>query len=246
MERSAAELEHDAGEAYEGHRRIAMRLLHAATIIGALTLVFGAVAADDAAKAKPKETTWTFDADKADKAPAGFTFGGTGGGKEGKWVVLAVKDAPSGGNVLAQTDADKTDYRFPVAVADGPSLADLALSVKCKPVSGQVDQGCGLVFRYQDANNYYLTRANALEDNVRFYHVKNGERQQIKSWSGKVKTGVWHDYKVEAKGDHVVVTFDGKQVLDASDKTFTQPGKVGVWTKADSVIYFDDLKVEPR
>jgi hypothetical protein len=161
-------------------------------------------------------------------------------------VVVAVKDAPSGGNVLAQTDVDNTDNRFPIAVADVAPLADLALSVKCKPISGNVDQGCGLVFRYQDANNYYVTRANALEENVRFYYVKNGRRQQLKSWSGKVKSGVWHDYKVEAKGDHFVVTFDGKQVLDVTDKTFPQPGKVGVWTKADSVIYFDDLKIEPR
>lgn len=219
-----------------------MRLLHAATIVGALTTVVGAVVADDASKA----TTWNFDADKAAKTPAGFAFGRTGEGKEGTWVVLAVKDAPSGGNVLAQTDADNTDFRFPVAVADAAPLADVALSVKCKPISGKVDQACGLVLRYQDANNYYVTRANALEGNVRFYYVKNGRREQLKSWSGKVKAGVWHDYKVEAKGDHFVVAFDGKQVLEVTDKTFTQPGKVGVWTKADSVTYFDDLKVEPR
>jgi hypothetical protein len=223
-----------------------MRVLRTTAVIAAFTLVIGSVAAEDAAKSNAKATTWSFDADKPDKPPTGFSFGRTGGGKDGKWVVLAAKDAPSGGNVLAQIDADKTDYRFPVAVADAPALADLTLSVKCKPVSGQVDQGCGLVFRYQDANNYYVTRANALEDNVRFYHVKDGTREQIKSWSGKVKSGAWHDYRVEAKGDHFVVTFDGKQVLDATDKTFTQAGKVGVWTKADSVIYFDDLRVEPR
>ena len=223
-----------------------MKSLHVATIGGMLAIIAGAVAADDAARTGPREVVWNFDADKPDKAPAGFRFGRTGQGREGKWVVLAAKDAPSGGNVLAQTDADRTDYRFPVAVADGPPLADLALSVKCKPVSGEVDQGCGLVFRYQDANNYYVTRANALEDNIRFYYVKNGRREQVKSWSGKVKSGTWHDYKLEARGDHFVVTFDGKQVLDVTDKTFAQPGKVGIWTKADSVIYFDDLKVEPR
>ncbi len=223
-----------------------MRSLHAATITSVLTIVIAAAAADDATKTAPKATTWSFDADQADRPPAGFRFGRTGQGKDGKWVVLAVKDAPSGGNVLAQTDADPTDYRFPVAVADAPPLADVVVSVKCKPVSGRVDQGCGVVFRYQDPNNYYLTRANALEDNVRLYYVKDGRREQIKSWSGKVKSGVWHDYKVEAKGDHFVVSFDGKQVLEAIDKTFTQPGKAGVWTKADSVIYFDDLKVEAR
>ena len=223
-----------------------MTVLRVLAAIGVFTFVIGPAGADDAAKAKAKDTTWRFDGDTPDKPPAGFSFGRTGGGKEGKWLVLAVKDAPSGGNVLAQVDADKTDYRFPVAIADAPSLADVAFSVKCKAVSGQVDQGCGLVFRYQDPDNYYVTRANSLEDNVRLYFVKNGNRQQIKSWSGKVKPGVWHDYKVEAKGDHLVVTFDGKQVIDAIDKTFTQAGKVGVWTTADSVIYFDDLRVEPR
>ena len=223
-----------------------MKVLSAAAVVGVFVLVVGAAGADDATVAKPRATTWSFDADPPDKPPAGFSFGRTGGGKPGKWLVLAAVDAPSGGHVLAQVDADRTDYRFPVAVADSPSLADLALSEKCKQNSGEVDQGCGLVFRYQDADNYYLTRANSLEDNVRLYYVKKGNRQQIASWSGKVKSGVWHDYKVEAKGDHVVVTFDGKQVLDATDKTFSQAGKVGVWTKADSVIYFDDLKLEPR
>lgn len=218
-----------------------MRLLHTATIAGALTTVVGAVVADDATRA----TTWSFDADKAARPPAGFTFSRTGEGKDGTWVVLAAKDAPSGGNVLAQTDADNTDFRFPVAVADAAPLADVALSVKCKPISGKVDQACGLVLRYQDASNYYVTRANALEGNVRFYFVKNGRRQQLKSWSGKIKSGVWHDYKVEAKGDHFVVTLDGKQVLDVTDKTFMQAGKVGVWTKADSVDRMSSRNTHP-
>src|SRR6185503_16885051 len=119
-------------------------------------------------------TTWSFDKDKADATPPGFAFGRTGDGKVGTWVIKAIKDAPSAGNVLAQTDADSTDDRFPVAVGNKPELVDVALSVKCKPVSGKVDQACGLVVRYQDADNYYLTRANALENNVRFYYVKGG------------------------------------------------------------------------
>jgi len=208
----------------------------------ALLFVAGSATGDD----KVGKTTWGFDKDKAEAAPSGFAFGRTGDGKAGTWIVKAIKDAPSGGSVLAQTDADSTDYRFPVAVADKPELADLALSVKCKPVSGKVDQACGLVLRYQDADNYYLTRANALENNVRFYYVKAGKRQQVASWSGKVASGAWHDYKIEMKGDHAVVWFDGKQVLDVKDKTFAKAGKVGVWTKADSVTYFDDLAVEPR
>jgi hypothetical protein len=189
--------------------------------------------------------TWNFDADPVNAPPPGFSFGRTGKGKPGRWVVQAEKDAPSGENVLAQLDTDPTDYRFPVAVANEPKLGNVGLSVRCKPVSGRVDQACGLVFRYQDENNYYLTRANALEDNVNLYYVKDGKRRQITGWRGKVTSGTWHQISVETRDDHFVVTFDGNKVIDAHDSTFSQPGKVGVWTKADSVTYFDDLSAAP-
>jgi hypothetical protein len=197
------------------------------------------------APAGPAAKTWNFDADRPDAAPTGFSFGRTGGGAEGKWLVKAVPDAPSPGNVLAQTDGDTTDYRFPVAVADAPAWKDVRLSVKCKQVAGKVDQGCGLVFRYKDADNYYITRANALEDNVRLYHVVKGRRVQFAGWDGKVAGGVWHDLRVDAKGSHFEVYFDGRKVMDAKDDTFGDAGKVGLWTKADSIIYFDNLSAEP-
>ena len=142
-------------------------------------------------------------------------------------------------------DADETDYRFPVAVANQPRLRDLRVSVRCKPVSGKVDQACGLVFRYQDEFNYYVTRANALENNVRLYHVVNGNRRQFAGLNGPVVGGVWHELKVEAQGDRLEVYWDGQKVIDAHDPTFQTAGQVGVWTKADSVTYFDDLNVEP-
>jgi hypothetical protein len=187
---------------------------------------------------------FNFDADPVGTPPDGFVFGRTGGGTPGKWVILAVKDAPSGGNVLAQTDTDSTDYRFPVAFT-APELKDLRLSVHCKPVSGKVDQACGLIFRVKDADNYYVSRANALENNVRLYHVLRGKRVQFAGWNGKVTSGVWHELAVEAQGDRFQVFFDGKQVIDAHDNTFLDAGKFGVWTKADSVTYFDDLTVQP-
>ena len=200
-----------------------------------------APAAAAAAPAPASPGVWNFDSDRPEAPPAGFSFGRTGQGKEGRWTVIAAPDAPSKPNVLVQTDADPTDYRFPVAVADNTSFQDVKLSVSCKPISGKVDQGCGLVWRYKDANNYYLTRANALEDNVRLYHVKDGRRVQFASWNGKVASKQWHKLRVEAKGDRFEVYFDDKKVLDAKDATFTEAGKVGVWTKADSVIQFDDL-----
>ena len=105
-------------------------------------------------------------------SPAGFSFGRTGSGRVGRWFAKTDKDAPSGANVLAQTDTDATSYRFPVAVADSALLRNARVSVRCKPVSGKVDQACGLVFRYRDENNYYVVRANALENNVRLYFVR--------------------------------------------------------------------------
>ena len=185
-----------------------------------------------------------FESDEHTNPPQGFEFGRTGEGRPGEWVVIVREDAPSGKKVLAQLDEDATDYRFPIAYT-GPAMKDLRLSVRCKAVSGKVDQACGLIFRVQDANNYYVTRANALEDNVRLYHVVKGKRRQFGGWNGKVASGAWHELAVEAKGDHFTVFFDGKQVIDERDSTFPEPGKFGVWTKADSVIYFDDLTATP-
>jgi YVTN family beta-propeller protein len=187
--------------------------------------------------------TWTFDGDAIGQAPAGFSFGRTGDGAEGKWLVRAEPGAPSGANVLAQTDADPEDNRFPVAWANEPSLRDLDLRVRCKPISGKIDRACGLVFRLRDAKNYYVTRANALEGNVRLYYVKDCKRHQIASSSGKVTSNVWHDYRVVVRGDHVEVHWDGAKVIDHNDATFSEAGKIGLWTKADSVTYFDDLSV---
>jgi hypothetical protein len=117
--------------------------------------------------------------------------------------------------------------------------------VKCKPVSGKVDQACGLVFRYRDENNYYLTRANALEGNVNLYYVKDGRRKEITGWRGKVTSGSWHDLLVKVTSDHFEVYWEGTRIIDARDNTFADAGKIGLWTKADSVTYFDDLTVRP-
>jgi 3-keto-disaccharide hydrolase len=211
-----------------------------ATGIATLALAgLGVAAAQDAAK------TWDFQADRVDEAPAGFSFGRTGQGRPGKWVVRTDPSAPAGDRVLAQVDADDTDNRFPVAVADEPRVKDLRLEVRCKPVSGKVDEACGLVFRFQDPDDYYVVRANALEDNVRLYHVVKGRRRQFAGWNGKVAAQTWHTLAVEARGDRFQVFFDGKPVIEAKDDTFKDAGKVGVWTKADSVTYFDALSVKP-
>lgn len=194
------------------------------------------------ASAQTPEEIWNFDGDKVGSLPAGFRFARTGPGAQGRWIVKAEPDAPSGANVLAQLDPDDIDNRFPVAVVDGLKLKDVRVSVRCKPVSGKVDKACGLVFRYIDENNYYITRANALEDNVRLYKVETGSRRQLASWSGKVTPGVWHTLAAEAKGEDLRVFWNGKKIMEIQDVTFGQAGTVGVWTKADSVTYFDDLR----
>ncbi len=197
-----------------------------------------------AAAAQLGEKKWNFDGDAEGKPPAGFAFDRTGQGSEGQWVIKKDESAPSNPNVLAQTSQEKTDYRFPLAIAEGTSYRDLALSVKFKTVSGTVDQGAGLVFRLQDKDNYYVVRANALEDNYRLYHVIKGRRVQFAGANFKVTSNAWHEIKVEAHGNEFKCFYDGQLKFTAKDDTFKDAGKIGLWTKADSVIHFDDLTVE--
>ncbi len=215
--------------------------IHVAAGLTVTAFVLGGTALAQRVESK----VWGFEGDRVNGPPAGFSFGRTGDGRPGKWVVLVDITAPAGDHVLAQVDPDDTDYRFPVAVADAPVLGDLRLEVRCKQVSGKTDQACGLVFRYRDESNYYVTRANALEDNVRLYHVVKGRRRQIGSWSGKVAGGAWHALAVEARGARLKVIWEGNQIIDVTDDTFKEAGKVGLWTKADSVTYFDALSATP-
>jgi hypothetical protein len=113
--------------------------------------------------------------------------------------------------------------------------------VKFKPVAGKEDQAGGVIWRMQDANNYYIARANALEDNVTIYHTINGKRVAFKSINTKVTSGVWHTLRVDFEGNKFTVTFDGNRVIEATDESFANAGKVGVWTKADSVTEFDNF-----
>jgi len=124
-------------------------------------------------------TTIDFNSDKVGEAPSGFSTALTGRGKPGKWEVMKDPASPDHGNVLAQTDADRTDYRFPVCVYDGLSAKDVDVTVKFKPVSGRGDQGAGIIWRYQNNDNYYIVRANALEGNVVLYKVENGKRTDL-------------------------------------------------------------------
>jgi hypothetical protein len=184
---------------------------------------------------------WDFESDAVGAAPRGFSFGRTGRGAEGRWIV----QAHAGTKVLAQVDADDTSFRFPLAIASEPVVRDVRVGVRCKMISGEVDQACGLVARYFDRDNYFVTRANSLENNVRLYTVRNGSRSEIASFSGPITLNSWHDFRFELRGDHLEVFWDGKRVIDHHDATFPDAGRTGAWTKADSITYFDDLTVEP-
>jgi len=187
---------------------------------------------------------WNFDRDAGGKMPVGFSSALTVEGASGQWAVIHDASAPSPPNVLAQTSTDPTDYRFPLAIADDTNYGDLALSVKFKTMSGSVDQGAGLMFRLRDTDNYYIVRANALEDNYRLYHVIKGRRVQFAGANFKVAPNVWHEIKVEARSNEFKCFYDGQLKFTARDETFKEAGKIGLWTKADSVIHFDDLIVE--
>ena len=190
-----------------------------------------------------KQFVYEFDSDMPGRFPAKFHTAKTGGGAPEKWAVTADPTAPSKPNVVAQTSTDQTDYRFPLLIADEGSFQDLDISIKFKAVSGSVDRAAGLVFRLKNPNNYYIVRANALENNYRLYHVVNGRRRQFAGANFKVNSGEWHELRVEVVGNKITCYYDGNKKIEATDDTFKDAGKVGLWTKADSVTYFDNLKV---
>jgi len=189
-----------------------------------------------------------FTQDAVDQPPKGFEFGHTAGvGKPGRWII----QADGTNRVLAQADPDSTRSRFPVAVLSDVTAADVDLSVRFKPISGRVDQAAGLVWRYQNQDNYYIVRANALEDNVVLYKVEGGKRSDLKPKGsgtfayGKkapVKSGAWNALRLVARGPLFEVFLNGEKLFEVEDATFTAAGRVGLWTKADSVTRFDDLE----
>jgi hypothetical protein len=188
--------------------------------------------------------TVNFDNAEVGKLPANWTGTKTGKG-EPKWAVVADDSAPSKPNVLKQSG----EATYPVCIKEDTSLADGFVEVKFKPVSGKEDQAGGVIWRGQDADNYYIARANANEDNVVLYKTVKGKRSSLdivgrKGGYGvkeKVASGQWHTLRVEFAGNKFTVVFNGKKLFDVEDDTFKEAGKVGLWTKADSVTLFDDF-----
>jgi len=175
--------------------------------------------------------------------PTGFSTARTGRGAASAWAVVA-DPAASGGQALAQTSTDTTDYRFPLAIYDPVSAAGVEVTVRFKPVAGRVDRAGGLAVRLADPDNYYVVRANALEDNVNLYRVVNGSRREIEGVSTKVASGIWHALGLRAEGDRFTVSFNGRTLFTATDRAFAAAGRIALWTKADSVTWFDALTVK--
>ena len=216
-----------------------------------------------------------------------FTIWRTGQGGPAAWAAVADPTA-AGGRAIAQTSTDKTDYRFPLAIYRPFSGKNLDVAVRFKPVAGSIDQAGGIALRLltsddyyvvranalednvrfyrvvkgkreqlagsvdqaggiavrlQTPDDYYVVRANALEDNVRFYRVIKGKREQLAGTNTKVAANIWHTLGLKAEGDRFTVSYDGSELFTARDATFAEPGKVALWTKADSVTHFDSLTI---
>ena len=185
--------------------------------------------------------------------PTGWTVAKTGRGAAPQWEIVTDESSPGGARVLAQLSEDPTAERFAVALHTAAPLQNGAVSVRFKPVSGNVDRAAGIVWRYRDENNYYLVRANALEDNIVLYKVEAGRRTSLApagmggqhSVEMPVPAGRWSTLRVAFMASRFVVSFGEKPLFEVEDSTFAGPGRVGVWTKADSVTHFDQFELLP-
>jgi hypothetical protein len=177
-----------------------------------------------------------FDSSAPGSLPEGWKSGVTGSGNP-RWSVEREETAPSAPNVLKQSGSGT----FPWCVKDA-SIADGFVEVKFKPISGREDRAGGVVWRWKDGDNYYVARANALEDNVSLYYTEGGSRKTIKYVDAPVAPNVWHTLRVEFSGSRIKVVLDAVTRIEIDDRHISGAGAVGVWTKADSVTLFDDFK----
>lgn len=185
-----------------------------------------------------------FDATPTNALPRGWVAGVTGGGAP-DWQVVTDDSLPGKSRALKQS-SEFAGHIFPWCVDRDVALKDGFVQVKFKPVSGKEDASGGLIWRFQDGDNYYVARANADENNVTIYHTLKGTRTEFKRTDIKVTLNEWHRLRVDFQGSHFTVTYDGQKVIEWDDDTFPNAGAVGVWTKADSVTLFNDFTFEGK
>lgn len=186
-----------------------------------------------------------FDRMTAGSPPAGFSFAKTGKGSDGEWTVVVDSTAKQG-FAIEQTSTDTTDYRFPLAIHASLSAKNLTAEIRFKAVGGKVDRAAGIAVRIEDPDNYYIARANALENNVRFYRVVAGKRQQLGTADLRVTSGEWHTLTLDARDQRFAVSYDGAPLFEVSDPTCTEAGGIALWTKSDSVTRFDSMTITPH
>jgi hypothetical protein len=189
-----------------------------------------------------------FDTATIGKMPPGWSAAMTNRGSPPRWEVLKDHTAPTQPYVFGQISSDVNDNRrVPLAIFNSMNVKDGDISVRLKPVAGHEDPGGGLIWRYRNENNYYVARANSLNNTVSVYKVENGQRiPLLAAVRHPVPTNAWCILKVSVRGDRFQVYMDHRRILQGQDKTFTGPGKVGLSTTADAVTYFDDFRVNPK
>ena len=220
-----------------------MRILGVA-LTALLTCTAAAPAANLAATPGESLRVWTFDADRPGTLPQEFAIGTLFDGRPaGEWKVLQTDRAKSPPHVLAQLMGKGAEHAYKTVLVNDTNASDIDLQVSFLPIEGKADMGGGLIWRATDDRNYYLTRANPLEQNIRIYRVIKGVRHLLQNVDQTIAVKQWHTFRVTHQGCRIRVFYDEKPVFDLCDQTFTS-GRVGFWTKSDAVTYFDDLRLQ--
>jgi hypothetical protein len=195
---------------------------------------------------KSETRVWTFEDDPLESLPPGFQVGTLFDGRPaGDWKILQVEMAKNGNHVFGQLMGKGAEHAYKVVLIKDTTATDLNVGVSFLPISGRADMGGGLIWRATDDRNYYLTRANPLEQNIRVYRVVNGIRHLLQNFDQTIDVRHWHTLRVVNRGCQLEVFYDEQRVFDLCDKTFTQ-GQIGLWTKSDAITYFDDMRLETR
>jgi hypothetical protein len=210
-----------------------------------LVAVFVALDAVSPAHAEQAPAFWQFDTEPPGSLPADFVVGTLFDGRPaGEWKILQSDRAKSPPQVLGQLQGTGAEHAYKVLLFRGTVGVDVEVQVSFLPIEGKADMGGGLIWRAADDRNYYLTRANPLEQNIRIYRVVKGVRHLLNNFDQTIDVRHWHTLRVVNRGCRIEVFYDEKRVFDLCDNAFTQ-GRVGLWTKSDAITYFDDLRLQP-
>lgn len=197
------------------------------------------VVVEDSYSQTGNDTIFDFDNETEGQLPSGFVADATNKAKSIKWNIVN-----DNGNKVVEQQAVNSGSCYNLLVLEKIACENFTASVKIKAISGEEDQGGGLVWRYIDKNNYYIARYNPLENNLRFYRVVNGSRKELESTDSDIKQGEWFTLNIVMKGNKITCSMNGKTMIESTDDTFISAGLIGFWTKADAVTYFDDLKIK--